>query len=280
METVRFEKWLLNEKLLKRSVVQTRISNCRRVEQYYNDLDTHFLKDGGRSLMDLFVYSVDDQRNKRPTQHIIPIDGDKRTGSATLKAATNLYMEFRLFERTNGQYNNVQSNQNTQVIKRPYKNRLDGYNRIIKSETSNISYKKLFGEYLYGATEFVVRDPYIRHPFQLRNFIEFCSLIEETKNKEQLVHIHLVTNKNDEFLENTRKSFEEMISSLSNQGIKLTYEFSDILHDRSIEMNNGWRIILGRGLDIWHKTSGRFDIAEFDQEKRICKEFEITVIKQ
>ena len=42
---------------------------------------------------------------------------------------------------------------------------------------------------------------------------------------------------------------------------------------------DNWRIILGRGLDIWHKTSGRFDIAEYDQEKRICKEFEITVIK-
>lgn len=280
MKTEKFEKWLLNEKLQKRSVVQTRISNCRRVEQYYNDLDTHFLKDSGHSLMELFVYSVDDQRNRKPTQHIIPIDGDKRTGSATLKAAVHLYMEFCMFERVNGQYKNVQSNLNTSAIKRPRENRLDGYNRIIKSETSNISYKKLFGEYIYGATEFVVKDPYIRLPYQLRNFIEFCSLIEETKNKEQLVHIHLVTNKNDEFLENTRKSFEEMISSLSNQGIVLTYEFSDILHDRSIEMNNGWRIILGRGLDIWHKTSGRFDIAEYDQEKRICKEFEITVIKQ
>jgi hypothetical protein len=55
---------------------------------------------------------------------------------------------------------------------------------------------------------------------------------------------------------------------------------SESQHDRSIEMNNGWKIILGRGLDIWQKTNGRYDMAEYYQEKRICKEFEITVIKQ
>ena len=44
-------------------------------------------------------------------------------------------------------------------------------------------------------------------------------------------------------------------------------------------MDNGWKIILGRGLDLWQKTSGRYDIAEYYQEKRLCKEFEITVIK-
>lgn len=48
---------------------------------------------------------------------------------------------------------------------------------------------------------------------------------------------------------------------------------------RMLTMNNGWKIILGRGLDIWQKTSGRFDISEFYQEKRVCKEFEVTVVK-
>lgn len=280
MRTEKFEKWLVKIRLQKPNVVRCRIANCRRVEQYYHDLDNHFQKDGGRSLMDLLTYSTDDQRYNKPTQHNIPIDGDVRTGSATLKQAVHLYMLFCDFERNNGQYVDVPTNHITSVPQRKFVKRLDGYNRIIKSETSNISYKKLFGDYIEGATEFVVKDPYIRFPYQLRNFIELCSLIEDTKQNEQIVHIHLVTNKNDEFLENTRKSFEEMISSLSNQGITLSYEFSDILHDRSIEMNNGWKIILGRGLDIWHKTTGRFDIAEFDQEKRLCKEFEITVIRQ
>jgi hypothetical protein len=279
MRTEKFENWLLGQRQLKRHVVQSRISNCNRVEQFYSDLDGHFLKDGGLSLIELFVYSTEDQRNRKPTKHTIPIDGDKRTGSATLKAAVKLYMEFCSFERENSQVIKPQSSSNAPAATRLSVNRKDGFNRKIKDGTTNISYKNLFGDYVIGATEYIVNDPYVRLPYQLRNFIEFCKLIGETKDKEQYVRIHLVTKKNEEFIESTRKSFEEMILSLKNQEIELTYEFSDSLHDRSIEMNNGWRIILGRGLDIWHKSNGRFDIAEYDQEKRICKEFEMTAIK-
>jgi hypothetical protein len=89
MKTEMFEKWLFNERLQKLSVVRTRIANCRRVEQYYYNLDDHFQKDGGRSLMDLLTYSTYDERYNKPTRHLIPIDGDKRTGSATLKQAVH-----------------------------------------------------------------------------------------------------------------------------------------------------------------------------------------------
>lgn len=156
---------------------------------------------------------------------------------------------------------------------------LVGFNRVIKDNQSNISFKNLFGEYLKCATEFIVRDPYIRLPYQLRNFLELCRLIAETKSKDEEVTIHLVTCNDDDFLENAKTAFTEMIDSLADLGIALTYEFSDVQHDRNIEMNNGWKIILGRGLDIWQKTNGRYDIAEYYQEKRLCKEFEVTVLR-
>jgi len=156
---------------------------------------------------------------------------------------------------------------------------LVGFNRVIKDNQSNISFKNLFGDYLKGATEFIVRDPYIRLPYQLRNFLEMCRLIAETKSEDEEVTIHLITCNDEDFLENAKAAFTEMIDSLADLGIALTYEFSDVQHDRNIEMNNGWKIILGRGLDIWQKTNGRYDIAEYYQEKRLCKEFEVTVLR-
>ncbi|WP_092170312.1 MIT C-terminal domain-containing protein [Cyclobacterium xiamenense] len=33
-----------------------------------------------------------------------------------------------------------------------------------------------------------------------------------------------------------------------------------------MELDSGWKIILGRGLDIWKMTSGRYSIAEYYQE--------------
>ena len=160
------------------------------------------------------------------------------------------------------------------------KQHLEGFHKLIRDNQTNISYKSLFGEYLKGATEFIVRDPYIRLPYQLRNFMELCRLISETKQEDEEVKIHLVTFNNEDFIENAKLAFTEMIDSLSNSDIDLSYEFSEVQHDRSIEMNNGWKIILGRGLDIWQKTNGRYDIAEYAQEKRLCKEFEVTVVKK
>lgn len=75
------------------------------------------------------------------------------------------------------------------------------------------------------------------------------------------------------------EALADMMDSLEPIGIHLTYEFDESLHDRSITLNNGWKIVLGRGLDIFQKTNGWFDIADHYQEVRKCKGCEITYLK-
>src|SRR5690606_34712237 len=57
------------------------------------------------------------------------------------------------------------------------KKALTGFHKIIRDNQSNVSYRQLFGDYLAGATNVVVKDPYIRLPYQMRNFLEFCRLV-------------------------------------------------------------------------------------------------------
>ncbi len=151
--------------------------------------------------------------------------------------------------------------------------------KIIRDNQSGISYDMLFGAYLLGAKEITVTDPYIRLPYQLRNFMEFAKLVSLRKDELEEVKLHLVTNNNEEYIENSKEAFKEMADSLESLGIIFTYEFVDTTHDRSIEMDNGWKIVLGRGLDIYQKTNGWHDIAEYYQEKRLCKGCEITYLK-
>ena len=165
------------------------------------------------------------------------------------------------------------------VIAEKYSSSLQASHLSIRDNQTNISYKGLFGDYLAGATEYVIRDPYVRLPYQIRNFVELCRLIAEIKKEDDEVKIHLVTFNTEEHLDSSKQAFDELSDSLIDLGINLTHEFSETQHDRCIEMNNGWKIILGRGLDIWQKTGGRFDIAEVYQEKRLCKEFDLTVVK-
>lgn len=151
--------------------------------------------------------------------------------------------------------------------------------KIIRDNQSGISYDNLFGAYLLNATDFNITDPYIRLPYQLRNFMELAKLISEKKDPETEVKVHLVTSNNEDFIENAKDAFEQMRYSLESMGIIFSYEFDDFIHDRSIKMNNGWKVILGRGLDIWQKTGGWYDINEYIQERRVCKACEITFIK-
>ncbi|MCC9138789.1 BREX system Lon protease-like protein BrxL [Pontibacter silvestris] len=150
--------------------------------------------------------------------------------------------------------------------------------KIIRDNQTGVSYEKVFGRHLAGATAIKLTDPYIRLPYQLRNFMEFTALIAKVKEEGQEVKLHLITSNNEDYLENAREAFKEIIDSLEPSGIFFSFEFDENIHDRSIELNNGWKIVLGRGLDIFQKTNGRCDIAEYYQEKRLCKACEITYL--
>ena len=156
---------------------------------------------------------------------------------------------------------------------------LAGGQKIIRDNQKGISYDLLFGSYLSGASDIQVIDPYVRLPYQLRNFMEFAKLVSEKKSSDVEVKLHLITTNNEEYIQDAKEAFQQMAYSLESIGIIFTYEFDDNIHDRSIIMDNGWKVILGRGLDIWQKTGGWYDINEYLQEKRLCKACEITYVK-
>ncbi|MEO6670434.1 MAG: BREX system Lon protease-like protein BrxL [Ferruginibacter sp.] len=149
---------------------------------------------------------------------------------------------------------------------------------IIRDNQTGISYKRLFADYLKGATAITLTDPYIRMPYQFKNLMEFCIMLAQNKAPEEETALHVITWNSQEYMQDSELSFQELVTSLAEMGIKLTYEYQD-LHDRHIMGNNGWRIQLGRGLDIFEPRDGRFNPAEYYQEKRNCKNCEIIYLR-
>ena len=164
-------------------------------------------------------------------------------------------------------------------VQAPMAIELTGGQKIIRDNQSGISYDLLFGAYLIGTTDVKVIDPYVRLPYQLRNFMEFAKLLSEKKEPDVEIKLHLVTSNNEDYIEDAKEAFKQMQYSLEGIGIIFSYEFDDFIHDRSIILDNGWKVILGRGLDIWQKTGGWYDINEYVQEKRLCKACEVTFVK-
>lgn len=178
-----------------------------------------------------------------------------------------------------------QANEISEVIQResttavPLTLLLQEGQKIIRDNQSGISYDNLFGSYLLDATKIKIIDPYIRLPYQLRNFMEFVRLVSEKKEPLQEIELHLVTANSEDYIEGVKEKFDQITYSLESMGINFTYEFNEFIHDRSIDMNNGWKIVLGRGLDIYQKTGGYADITDYIQERRLCKACEITFVK-
>lgn len=88
-----FRKYL-GEVLSSERVMRDCISRCRRVELYEGNLLNHHNVDGGRSLLKRLEYSTFDERSGVEQRHLIPIDGNVRTGTASLRNAVNHYMDF------------------------------------------------------------------------------------------------------------------------------------------------------------------------------------------
>lgn len=141
---------------------------------------------------------------------------------------------------------------------------------------TGVSYRKLFADYLADAKEIIVEDPYIRAAWQIKNFVEFVTMLIDTRPVDDL-KIKLYTNEEEEKSPELIDKLNDIQDDLAGYGIDFEWQLRDF-HDRCIKTDTGWTITLGRGLDIFEKYN-TYSIESARQEKRKCKEFTVTFVK-
>jgi len=146
-----------------------------------------------------------------------------------------------------------------------------------------VSFDLIFSEYLRGAGKVTITDPYIRLFYQIRNLMEFIETIVKNKLEGDEVEVHLVTTKDEYKSEDQIVNLEHIKDSSISVGVKFTWEFdqTNSIHARHIVTDNGWKISLDRGLDIFqhYEMGDAFSFSNRLQEYRSCKAFEVTYIK-
>ncbi|WP_425004472.1 BREX system Lon protease-like protein BrxL [Mycolicibacterium sp. S3B2] len=146
------------------------------------------------------------------------------------------------------------------------------------------SFAELFVPYLAGASRIDIVDPYLRAPHQLRNLYDLLVALVVAKPADEIQSVHVVTGE-----ETSREDWQraqltglaEIKDAVAEGGIELTCDFGQGLHDRQISTNTGWRIILGRGLDIFQPftANSRFDMRLQRQDRRRTKACTITYVR-
>lgn len=148
----------------------------------------------------------------------------------------------------------------------------------IRENQMGISYKSLFGDYMRTAKKMTIIDPYVRAVFQIDNLVDLIrTFVESTKENEGL-QIELHTNETDEKLPALIDNLDQIKDDLAKYNIEFSYAF-DADHDRCIKLDNGWRMVLSRGIDIFEKFD-RFSLSNQRQELRRCRAFSVTYLEE
>ena len=166
----------------------------------------------------------------------------------------------------------------------PAKPRAEEGHHVFAENRKGISYDKLFGPYLDGASRIVVTDPYIRYFYQIKNMMEFVEMVIQRKALEDQVAIHLVTGPDDGNVQKQRELLESITEACIGSGVDFTWAFdgSGAAHSRDIVTDTGWKIVLDRGLDIFQAPMRRdgFSLGDRLQEHRMLKNFYVTYVRQ
>jgi ATP-dependent Lon protease len=146
----------------------------------------------------------------------------------------------------------------------------------INEGQQGISFEKLFLPYVRGAKEITIYDPYIRLQYQVFNLMSFCEILDPGDSP---IKVSLVTTTDQFHEDEITNTLSELKQGLSRDDIDFEFTFDPNLHDRWIETDTGWRITLGRGLDIFQKPEDKFTLGFMDQTKRKCKATSIVYTK-
>ena len=153
----------------------------------------------------------------------------------------------------------------------------------VTENQKGISFEKLFADYLKGASSITVQDPYIRYFYQVKNLSEFIQTVLKIKPVGDEVDVKLLTKMDETGTTNQEELLSRLQENLEGSGVNFTYEYDkgNTIHDRYIATDTGWKIILGRGLDLFQQYDYKdaFCLANNIQEERYCKAFEVTYIR-
>lgn len=91
MQREKFKEWLVEKGY--KSNVDSLVSRIARVDEYYN-VDEYYKKSSCEELIESLTYTSDDEKSGLEPIASIPIEGNYRTGLASLKSAVKKYFEF------------------------------------------------------------------------------------------------------------------------------------------------------------------------------------------
>lgn len=206
---------------------------------------------------------------------------DKDTDT-TIKVETRELLDFEKLIQTSANAKE-ETSENEEVQITPAQPLKSGVNVVIKENEKGISYAGLFRDYLIGAKEIHLVDPYLRDKYQIINLHDFCRMLLTIIPAGDELVLKVFTKIHNHKPEEQEDTLNYLLNTYEYTPLKveIDVEGEKSIHDRYIETDQGWKITMGRGLDMFqpYDFKNPFNLANSDQKERRCKDFEVTYIK-
>lgn len=165
----------------------------------------------------------------------------------------------------------------------PPKPGLEEKHLVFQENQKGVSFDKLFGPYMTGASKITITDPYLRLFHQQRNLMELLETISKNSSPESEAAVHVLTAEDEFNGDKQGENFQKMAEACASIGLRFTWEYdkSGTKHDRDITTDHGWKIVLSRGLDVFqrYELNEAFSFTNRLQQHRQCKEFNVTYVR-
>jgi ATP-dependent Lon protease len=242
-----------------------------RIDSTYPDVDFHYVGSDGAKRR---VSTVEEEEYPQ-FYHLKPALDPKDQGNAAV-APPSAHPRSEDDERTTAPIALISPKS------QPAPKLAEGH-QVFAENRKGVSYDKLFGPYIDGASRIIVTDPYIRLFYQHRNMMEFAEMVIRRKPPEDQVKVHLVTGPDEGNISRQRELLESITTACTGAGVEFSWAFdtSGTAHARDIVTDTGWKMVLDRGLDIFQppiKTEG-FSLGDRLQEHRMLKNFYVTYVR-
>lgn len=143
--------------------------------------------------------------------------------------------------------------------------------REIEDGEAGVTYGGLFGSYLKGAPHLEVVDPYVRHPYQVRNLEQLVDEVGLPSGSRVSLTTMYQEDPRYGYSEEdvSRERLDALRTRLDARGIGFDYTFDRSVHDRQL-VGGGWQILLGRGLDLFYPPE-RDERGQTRRRARACR---------
>ena len=148
---------------------------------------------------------------------------------------------------------------------------------VVPENTKGWSYARLFAGVVRGARQVVVTDPDVRELHQMRNVMEFLTMVHDLVPEGDEAQVRLVTRADEQRKAEQEDSLGRIAAAFAGTRVAFSSTLAaDTEGVARITTDTGWTVEVDRGLDLFQRFDpGPFSVEQAIQEARLVRGAEI-----